>query len=286
MMRMSVRPPLPGAQSERKSGDRPWLAFLSLFIVLSLVALLFAAQNWITGGPYGRLLWPRNITVALVQWWTWLPFAPLLFRLAERQPLKAGSRQAAIWWIFAAGLSLFLHVGLVAIIEQALDRVTPGEALGLTVENLLRKRAGIDVVTLIALILCAHMLRRARLPGAHPETVRPALQTDRPLTVQKGNRTLFLRPSEIEWVEAAGNYAVLYNGDGEHVLRTTLADLETRLAARFARISRSALVNLSAVAGMKDATRNGDTTLVLRSGKELRLTRTFRRAIADRLSAI
>ncbi|HEY6916959.1 MAG TPA: LytTR family DNA-binding domain-containing protein, partial [Allosphingosinicella sp.] len=80
-----------------------------------------------------------------------------------------------------------------------------------------------------------------------------------------------------------GNYAILHAGGAEHMIRASLQEVLGMLGPAFARTSRSGLINIAAVAEVKDATRNGDATVVLRSGAELRLTRTFRRALMERL---
>lgn len=61
-------------------------------------------------------------------------------------------------------------------------------------------------------------------------------------------RILFLKPDEIDHVEAAGNYVVLHAGKERHIVRETTAAMEARLApAGFMRISRSLIVNLARI---------------------------------------
>lgn len=61
-------------------------------------------------------------------------------------------------------------------------------------------------------------------------------------------RILFLKPDEIDHVEAAGNYVVLHAGKERHIVRETTAAMEARLAAAgFMRISRSLIVNLARI---------------------------------------
>jgi two-component system LytT family response regulator len=65
------------------------------------------------------------------------------------------------------------------------------------------------------------------------------------ILVRTPQRILFVKPEEIDHVEAAGNYVVLHTGKERHILRETMAAMEARLtAAGFMRLSRSALVNL------------------------------------------
>ena len=68
------------------------------------------------------------------------------------------------------------------------------------------------------------------------------------ILVKSPDRILFLKPPEIEHIEAAGNYLILHAGKERHMIRDTMAAMEARLAgAGFMRVSRSALVNLSRI---------------------------------------
>ena len=61
-------------------------------------------------------------------------------------------------------------------------------------------------------------------------------------------RIVFLKPEEIDHVEAAGNYVVLHAGKERHIVRETTVAMEARLApAGFMRISRSVIVNLARI---------------------------------------
>jgi two-component system LytT family response regulator len=96
------------------------------------------------------------------------------------------------------------------------------------------------------------------------------------LTVRKPDRIVILSVSEIEAIEAAGNYVVVQAGKNALVLRETLAALSEQLEPeKFMRVSRSAIVNLRHV---KELLPNfvGDKVVVLTSGKHLPVTRRLR----------
>src|SRR5262249_10512075 len=66
--------------------------------------------------------------------------------------------------------------------------------------------------------------------------------------IKSPDRILFLKPGEIDHIEAAGNYLVLHAGKERHVTRDTMTAMETRLApAGFMRINRSVIINLSRI---------------------------------------
>lgn len=96
------------------------------------------------------------------------------------------------------------------------------------------------------------------------------------LTVRSGERAVFVAVNEVDYIEAAANYAIVHVGTTKHVLRETLTSLEARLSPRdFFRANRSAIVNLHRVEAVQPAVR-GEHVVVLHNGKELSLTRGVR----------
>jgi two-component system LytT family response regulator len=84
----------------------------------------------------------------------------------------------------------------------------------------------------------------------------------------------------IEHIEAAGDYMCIYTGDNSLILRETMKDLERRLDPRvFQRVHRSTIVNLDQVKQVKPHT-NGECFLVLGSGAEVKVSRSYRDVVA------
>ncbi|HJR62184.1 MAG TPA: LytTR family DNA-binding domain-containing protein [Gemmatimonadaceae bacterium] len=72
-------------------------------------------------------------------------------------------------------------------------------------------------------------------------------RTDR-LVVRSGGRVVFLRPEEIDWIDATGNYVRLHVGAETYQLRETMKVLESRLnPERFLRIHRSVIINVERI---------------------------------------
>ncbi len=84
----------------------------------------------------------------------------------------------------------------------------------------------------------------------------------------------------IERIDAAGDYMCIYTGDNTLILRETMKDLEKRLdPRRFQRIHRSTIVNLDLVKQVKPHT-NGECFLVLNSGAQVKVSRSYRDVVA------
>ena len=101
--------------------------------------------------------------------------------------------------------------------------------------------------------------------------------------VKTGGRSLLLRVEDIDWIEAAGNYLRLHVGRQRHLLRETMAGLESQLdPSRFVRVHRSSMVNLERIASFEPAL-HGDYRITLADGRSLTLTRTFKSRMEEAL---
>lgn len=84
----------------------------------------------------------------------------------------------------------------------------------------------------------------------------------------------------IERIDAAGDYMCIYTADNSLILRETMKDLEKRLDPRnFQRVHRSTIVNLGQVRQVKPHT-NGECFLVLASGAQVKVSRSYRDVVA------
>ena len=96
------------------------------------------------------------------------------------------------------------------------------------------------------------------------------------LMVKNGERTTFISPDEVDWVEAAGNYAILHLGKRTHILRETMNALESQLSGdMFCRVSRSAILNLRRVQELQSLSA-GDHVAILVDGQRIPISRSMR----------
>jgi two-component system LytT family response regulator len=92
------------------------------------------------------------------------------------------------------------------------------------------------------------------------------------ILVRSAERIVFLKPDEIDHVEAAGNYVILHVGKESHILRETTAAMEARLAsAGFMRLSRSVIVNLARIREVQPLG-PGQYCVLLKNGARLEMT--------------
>jgi two-component system LytT family response regulator len=103
------------------------------------------------------------------------------------------------------------------------------------------------------------------------------------LAVKDRKRIRFVNVSEIIWIESAGNYVHLHTKEQKHLVRQTMKNLQDRLDPnQFARVHRTAIVNLSFVKEIHDGD-YGDAEIHLKTGGRVPISRTHRSTLKERL---
>jgi two-component system LytT family response regulator len=132
---------------------------------------------------------------------------------------------------------------------------------------------------------CARLLRLLGSMSGRPElTLDQALLesgdaaagADERLAIKDAGRILRVPVNDILWIDAAGDYMCVHTPAETHVLRATMRELEGRLdPRRFQRIHRSTIVNVARVKELRSHL-NGEYFLILDSGQQLKLSRSYK----------
>jgi two-component system LytT family response regulator len=95
------------------------------------------------------------------------------------------------------------------------------------------------------------------------------------LLVRSGDRIIPVRAAEIEWIEAADDYAILHAGQARHLCNGGLGELENRLnPQQFMRVHRSAIINLACIKHLeKDG--EGGMLATMRNGDQVKISRRY-----------
>ena len=106
--------------------------------------------------------------------------------------------------------------------------------------------------------------------------IKPEGKTPERLAIKTSGRVIFVKTSDIDWVEAADNYVNLHVGNESHLHRETLTALAERLPSKkFMRISRSTIVNVDRIKELQPLF-HGEYAVILRNGTTLTLSRSYR----------
>jgi len=103
------------------------------------------------------------------------------------------------------------------------------------------------------------------------------------LVIKGAGQVIFIKISDIDWIEAADYYACLHVRAKAHLLRRRMSDLERELDQTvFCRIHRSSIVNLNRIRGL-EINEDGEYEVVLDTGTRLRLSRRYRKQLQSRM---
>jgi two-component system LytT family response regulator len=106
--------------------------------------------------------------------------------------------------------------------------------------------------------------------------LRPPSKPLERLAIKSAGRVVFVKISDIDWIEAAHNYVELHVGKESHLLRETLNAIEARLSPeKFVRISRSVIVNIERIKELQPLF-HGEYTVTLQNGTRVTLSRRYR----------
>jgi DNA-binding LytR/AlgR family response regulator len=103
--------------------------------------------------------------------------------------------------------------------------------------------------------------------------------------VRKLRREFLVAASDIEWLQAQGNYVGLRVNGHDYLMRSTFAEFLQQLDPEcFVRVHRSHAVNLDHVAEIEPLD-SGDARLTMRDGSTVPCSRRYRDAIGQRTRA-
>lgn len=250
-----------------------WLAFL----------LLLEPGNIYRATEAGQVMnWSREALRIPTATLLGASVTPGLMALVRRYPIEGGRfwRAAAIHAgvsAMVAAILILISCVLAAIFlngEQPLDQAVRSQMAG---------NWPLLVYCIGAFLAAAHALRFLRRRTEAP----PPAETgylNRVAVTARGRRTL-IPVDTIDWIETQGNYLALHVGPLIHLVRETSLRFEAQLdPRRFVRIHRRVLAAVDRIAEI-EALDGGDATVRLTNGVELRVSRNYRRALRERLSA-
>ena len=261
-----------------------WIAFYLLgAVVNTIVAQLDIARVHLAFAPWEPAVWEWTSHLA------GLALVPAVVLVESRFPLRFGTLRASLPWHAVASVvySLLHVVAMVAArmaiyASQNLDYDFGYWPREFFYEYLKDFRSYV----LILLIIGAYRLLLFRLQGEAtfldaPESGPAEGSIERPerFLVKKLGKEFLLPASEIEWVQAMGNYVKLHVRGHDYPLRATLQAFETRLdPSRFARVHRSYIVNLDQV-DVIEPTDGGDARIRMKDGAQVPCSRRYREAL-------
>lgn len=262
-----------------------WLAFFALNGVFNSIN---SRLDHAGAAPWEPWLWEWSSLLVL------LALLPGVIALERRWPIRFDNwrRNLPLHLLFSVPFSL-VHVSAMHLLRR-LGYLVAGktyDAFGASWWVNFGYEYLKDVRTYFVIVgtLVLYRLWRLRQQGeakllAAPDEGAPVEPVERPerFLVRKLGKEFLLNASEIEWLQAAGNYVNLHVRGRDYPLRATMAGIEERLdPGRFVRVHRSHFVNLDYLAEIEPL-ESGDARLQMRDGAKIPCSRRYRAALRER----
>jgi hypothetical protein len=215
-------------------------------------------------------------------------------RVEGRFPLRWDTVWAHLPWHLAASVGFcILHIAGMVVLRKLVyaamgESYTPSDPLSLFSYEYL-KDVRTYVMILVALwsyrLVMMRLQGEARVldpqePAAGAQAAPAAATRPERFLVRKLRKEFLVAASDIEWLQAQGNYVGLHVNGHDYLLRSTLGDFLQQLdPARFVRVHRSYAVNLDRIAEIEPL-EAGDARLRMKDGSEVPCSRTYREALA------
>ncbi len=272
-----------GGQSGPSGGGpvqwrRPMVLTTGVFVAFGLVYLVVNATSLIDERralgqpiePWLPWVWETTSFIA------WLILVPVILWIASRWSLFERPARALSIHLFATiPVSLGHTAAMFALRALAYALADERYRLSGPLLDVLIYEYRKDAITYASIILV--FLALSRLANPSPAAELTAAETL--IEVRDGSRTYWLKPEEIDWISAAGNYVELHGSFGTKLARRTLAKMEAELGPRgFVRVHRSRIVRKGSIAKV-ETRQSGDFELVLRSGTSVTGSRRYRASL-------
>ena len=207
---------------------------------------------------------------------------PVLYWMHRRWPVRDGARNLAIHVAGLVPFSIVHTLGMAALRLLWFSGILGEDyTFPLTIDRLTFEFAK-DIVNYGMLSAATELLRHLIGRPQPSEVAAPAAAATpsnalpERFAVRKRGKEIMVEVADIDWIEAAGNYAVLHVGGETLEIRSSLTRLEGELdPKRFVRVHKSYVVNVARIAEVTPWI-SGDWRIRLQDGAEVNLSRRYR----------
>jgi hypothetical protein len=268
--------------AEERSIDWRQIAAWAILLIVSVFAHAYVeALNEARRGMTG--IFDRVLAIEVSSHIVVAALLPVLYWMHRRWPVSGGPRNIAIHVLGLVPFSLIHTIGMAALRLLWFSAIL-GEAYSfpITFDRLVYEFAK-DIINYgmlsAAVMALRHVFARVPAPAAEPAAAPTPSQPEslpERFAVRKRGKEIMVEVADIDWIEAAGNYAVLHVGGDTLEIRSTLTKLEGELdPKRFVRVHKSYVVNVARIAEVTPWI-SGDWRIRLQDGAEVNLSRRYR----------
>jgi hypothetical protein len=249
-----------------------WAAFLLVLEPGNISRAIAMGHQLAIGREFIRIVGAALIGTAAM---------PVVLHLERRYPVSQlrDLRNAA--WLTLGLVALAGMMNLVSSLVAAWGFEGKWLPSATDVRRQLLANWGLLAFALIGLVAIVRVLQSGQAKSLVAAARIAGQAPVREVIVKSGTRSVRIDMADVAWIEAEGNYVALHVDGRTHLHRQTLKTFAAQLdETRFVRIHRSTVVALERITQFRSEI-NGEATLLLSTGKELRVSKTHRRAVRE-----
>lgn len=261
-----------------------WVCVLTLaFATETLIVLIEIENRALSIQTWEVLVWQASSLVIvgiLIPTTIWFDrYFPLQWRTIKSAPIAHG--------LFSVVFSI-THVSLMVLIRKGVYlAIGANYSFGDIGRNFAYEYAKdfkTYLIILAVLYLYRHILFRAQGEASVVDDVQPksesaSLKYPERFLVKKLGKEFLVKVTEIQRIEASGNYVNLHVGNSVYPLRDTMTNISERLdPSVFQRLHRSHIVNLNHIGDIQPDD-SGDAIINMISGETVPVSRRYRSAL-------
>ena len=263
--------------TERASINWRLVAIWAILLALSIVARSYieVADEAKHGLKVG---WDRALAVEIASHLVVAALLPALYWLHRHWPISGSLRNLALHIVGVVPFSIAHTLGMAALRLLWFAAIL-GERYSFPVTgDRMAYEFAKDIVSYIMLNagIVAIGFLLARVAASPPTPAIDVPPPERFAVRKRGGSEVMVEVADIDWIEAAGNYAILHVGGDTFEIRSSLTKLEGELdPRRFVRVHKSHVVNIARVTEVTPWV-SGDWRIRLQGGAEVNLSRRYR----------
>ena len=285
------------AQFEQIEKNKALYGYLAVSVYLFINSILNASTVWMEHSRYGEP------DIALWEPFTWefssalatLCLFPAIVWLFKRYPPRLIKiKKQLLIHLFASIIFSLTHVFIMIVIREGVYFFNGGNYdFGSVIRELWYEYRK-DAWGYLFFFFIFHMVQYIyiRLKGEASPIAEDEEQADKNeenkipkhFLVKKLDKEFLVKVSDIEWLESCGNYVNLHSKGRIYPLRSTLANIVTRIESLgFSRIHRSHAINHNEIESISYLP-SGDGEVSFKSGIKLKLSRSYKDAFKKAFS--
>lgn len=250
-----------------------------------IVTLCFIFQDYLFSEINNTGFYLREVLLFKVFWLCFIPFSYLTFFLSTKVNAVSDKKSVRLTLLILLVLVvLTAHILLSSFLISTLGNLWQFFEIStwrLATTKLVDYLGVACLFYVLAMWVAEYTARTTE--RLNKQNKEPQKKEVKVITIRDGKKVIPIPISDIKWIESDKPYVAIQTEEERYLHSSTLKEILDELDnSNFARIHRSTIVNLSKIEKLVSRL-NGDYDVLMNDGKELRLSRNYKKKLDAKL---